>query len=110
MCPGREVDGPPIGTAASVRQFLYAAFLITIENLVACLAGNSELPAELGYRLAGEPQTAVSRPSRNTPSMASLPPQKGKSATYVSDTICCPCVGSLLWRSMLGSGYANFHG
>src|SRR6202035_1678864 len=29
-------------------------------------------------RLAGEPQTAVSHPLPNTPSKASLPPQKGK--------------------------------
>ena len=49
----------------------------------------------LARRLAGEPRTAVSHPSPNTPSTASLPPKKGKSVTYVSGTLCYLCLGSL---------------
>src|SRR5260370_8988742 len=48
----RELMSIAIGAAASVRQPLNAAFLIAIEDLVAGFAGNSELPAELGHRLA----------------------------------------------------------
>jgi hypothetical protein len=67
-----------VGAPASVRQSLYTAFLIAIENLVTGLPSNSKFPAKFRHRLAGEPQIAVSHPLPNTPSKASLPPQKGK--------------------------------
>jgi hypothetical protein len=74
----RKLVGIAIGTAASVRQSLNSAFLVAIEDLVAGLAGDSELPTEFGHWLAGDPQTEAFRPSPNTPSRASLPPPKGK--------------------------------
>ena len=48
-----KLMGIAIGTAASVGQPLNAAFLIAIKDLVAGLAGDSELPAEFGHRFAG---------------------------------------------------------
>jgi len=38
---------------APVGQSLHPALLVTVEDLVAGLAGDSELPAKVGYRLAG---------------------------------------------------------
>lgn len=70
----RQLVRVVMGTPTSVGQPLYAAFLIAIEDLVAGLAGDTELPAKFRHRLAGEPQTAFVRPSPNTPSKASLPP------------------------------------
>jgi hypothetical protein len=73
----RKLVGVAIRTPASVREPLHAAFLITIEDLIAGLAGDAELLAKFGSsprRLAGEPQTAVFHPLPNTPSKASLPP------------------------------------
>src|ERR1700730_12149844 len=81
------VDSNPIGSTSFVWsgadtwvvvQPWNSTFLVTIEDLVAALARNPKLSAEFRHRLAGEPQTAVSRPLPNTPSTASLPPQKGK--------------------------------
>src|ERR1700719_2742976 len=43
-----------IGTPASVGQPLHPAFLITIEDLVAGLARNAELPAQIRHRLASQ--------------------------------------------------------
>ena len=81
---------------AAVGQALQATFPIAIEDFVAGLAGDPERPAQLRHGLAGEPQTAISHPSPNTPSQASLPPRKrGKSVTYVSGTFCNLCVGPL---------------
>ncbi len=87
----RKLTAKTIGSTTPIREPLNPAFLVAIEDFVAGLAGDSKLPA----RLAGEPQTAVSRPSPNTPSKASLPPSRGKSVTYVSGTICYLCLGSL---------------
>jgi hypothetical protein len=70
----RKLVGVAIGTPASVSEPLHATFLIAIEDLVAGLAGDTELPAKFRRRLAGEPQTAFVRPSPNTPSKASFPP------------------------------------
>ena len=47
-----QLKGIAIGTAASVRQPLNAALLIAIKDLVAGLAGNAELSAKFGHRLA----------------------------------------------------------
>jgi len=77
----RKLVGVPIEAATSVGQALNTALLIAIEDLIARLARDAETPCRvrpLLRRLAGEPQTAVFRPSPNTPSKASLPPQKGR--------------------------------
>jgi hypothetical protein len=47
--------GIPIRTAASVGEPLNSTFLVAIEDLIASLAGDSELPAKLGQWLAGYP-------------------------------------------------------
>jgi len=49
----RKAVGVAIRTSASVREPLQAAFLITIENLIAGLAGDAKLPAKFRHRLAG---------------------------------------------------------
>ena len=72
------------GTAAPIGEPLNSALLVAIEDLVAGLAGNPELPAEFAHCLAGELQTADVHPLPNTPSKAFTPPQKGKK--------CNPCV------------------
>src|SRR5260370_19810283 len=95
----RELMSIAIGAAASVRQPLNAAFLIAIEDLVAGFAGNSELPAELGHRLASQPashklQTFIQH--RTPLSMHHFPPhQKGKTKTYVSHTTSNPLLTHL---------------
>src|ERR1700731_474061 len=70
----RKSVGVAIRTSASVREPLHAAFLVTIEDLIAVLAGDAKLPEKFRHRLAGEPQTAVFHPLPNTPSKASFPP------------------------------------
>ena len=50
----RKLVGVAIGTAAAVGEPLNAAFLITIEDLVAGLTGNPKLSAQFRHRLAGE--------------------------------------------------------
>src|SRR6202035_2644338 len=74
----RKSVGVAIRTSASVREPLHAAFLVTIEDLIAGLAGDAKLPAKFRHRLAGEPQTAVFHPLPNTPSKAALPPLYGE--------------------------------
>src|SRR3984893_2807364 len=51
----RKSVGVAIRTSASVREPLHAAFLITIEDLIAGLAGDAKLPAKFRHRLAGQP-------------------------------------------------------
>src|ERR1700677_3682215 len=49
----RQLIGIAIGTTASVGQYFDPAILVAIKNLVAGLAGDSELPAKFGQWLAG---------------------------------------------------------
>jgi len=49
----RKLIGVAVGTPAAVGQPLNAALLITIEDLVARLARDPELPAKFRHRLAG---------------------------------------------------------
>src|ERR1700732_3768490 len=49
----RKSVGVAIRTSASVREPLHAAFLVTIEDLIAGLAGDAKLPAKFRHRLAG---------------------------------------------------------
>src|SRR3984957_10707656 len=51
----RKLVGVAIRTSASVREPLHAAFLITIEDLIAGLAGDAKLPAKFRHRLARQP-------------------------------------------------------
>src|ERR1700675_3865152 len=44
-----------IRTSASVREPLHATFLITIEDLIAGLAGDAKLPAKFRHPLPGGP-------------------------------------------------------
>src|ERR1700693_762704 len=48
----RKLVGVAIRTSASVREPLHAVFLITIEDLIAGLAGDAKLPAKFRHRLA----------------------------------------------------------
>jgi hypothetical protein len=49
----RKLVGIAIRTPASVGEPLKAAFLVTIEDLIARLSGNAKLPAKFRHRLAG---------------------------------------------------------
>jgi hypothetical protein len=49
----RKLVGIAIRSSASVREPLHTAFLITIEDLIAGLAGDAKLPAKFRHRLAG---------------------------------------------------------
>jgi hypothetical protein len=90
-----HLEGKLMGIAtrapAPVGQSLNPAFLVAIEDLVACLTGY-RTPCTVppwARRLAGEPQTEASRPSPNTPSTtSSVSSQKGKK--------CNPCVRYVL--------------
>jgi hypothetical protein len=48
-----ELIHKAVGSPASVGQPRKPTLLAAIENLVACLAGNSKLPAEFRHLLAG---------------------------------------------------------
>ena len=77
----RKLTAIAVGSPATVGQSLNAAFLVAIEDLVAGFTGDAELSPRVlpsVRQLAGGPQTAAFRPSPNTPSKASLPPQMGK--------------------------------
>jgi hypothetical protein len=50
---GGKLMGIAIGTPASVGQPLHPAFLVAIEDLVTCLTGDPELPAQFRNGLAG---------------------------------------------------------
>src|ERR1700681_4747151 len=49
----RKLVGIPIGTPAPVGQPFDPGILVTIKDLVACLAGDPELSAEFRHRFAG---------------------------------------------------------
>src|SRR6202030_480268 len=51
----RKAVGVTIRTSASVREPLHATFLITMKDLITGLAGDTNLPAKFGHRLAGSP-------------------------------------------------------
>jgi hypothetical protein len=92
----RKLAAKPTGPAAPVRRPLHPTLLITIEDFVTGLAGDTELSAKFRHHLAGEPQTAVSRPSPSTSFQGIASSPMGGSVTYVSGTNCYPCVRPLI--------------
>jgi len=54
--------GAAVGAAASVGEPLKTAFLVAVEDLVAGLARDAKLPAELGHRLARQPTSHKLQP------------------------------------------------
>jgi hypothetical protein len=58
----RKLIGVSIGPTASVRQALNTALLIAVEDLIARLARDAELAAELGHRFAGYPSSHKLQP------------------------------------------------
>src|SRR5437667_2269301 len=50
-----ELVGIAIRTAAAIGQPLHSAFLVTIEYLIASLAGDAKLPTKFRHRFAAEP-------------------------------------------------------
>src|SRR5215471_4298568 len=78
-----ELIGVAIGTSAPVGQPLHPTFLVAIKDLVAGLAGDPELPAQLRHGLASYVASHKLKPFvhyRTTPSTASvpLPPFRGR--------------------------------
>ena len=49
----RKLMSLPIGTSAPIGEPLNSTLLVAVEDLVAGLAGDPELPAEFRHRLAG---------------------------------------------------------
>jgi hypothetical protein len=106
--PEKEFDEHAIRTAASVRQPLNAALLIAIEDLVAGLAGNAELPAESSV-IAPPASRRATNCRRSSITETLLPrhhfllKKKGKvepmcpvrSVTYISQVAQTPSLGSL---------------
>src|SRR5215469_14764226 len=95
-----EFIGVAIGTSAPVGQPLHPTFLVAIKDLVAGLAGDAELPAQLRHGLASYVASHKLKPFVHYRTL--LPrhrfhflPSGGGSVTYVSGTKCYPCVGSL---------------
>ena len=93
----RQLVGVAHRPARAVAQGLEAVLLVAVEDLVAGLARDAELAADLRSSprpRAGGRQTAGARPSPNTPSTASTPPARHRqevlpmcpvrSVTYVS--------------------------
>ena len=75
----RQLVGVAQRPARAVAQRLEPVLLVAIEDLVAGLARDAELAADLASsprRPAAGPQTADARPSPNTPSTASTPPAR----------------------------------
>src|ERR1700730_18031521 len=62
-----KLVGVAIGASAPVRQPFDPAFLVATEDLIAGLAGDAQLPAELGHRL---PRPAA---GEKTPTFISSP-------------------------------------
>src|SRR6202158_5736076 len=94
----RKSVGVAIRTSASVREPLHAAFLITLENLIAGLAGDAKLPAKFRHRFAAYPASHKLQSFIHyrtlLPRHNSLP-LRGESVTYVSGTMCYLCLRSL---------------
>ena len=80
----------------SIREPLQTAFLIALEDLVAGLAGNPELPAQCRHALASSRHKLRLVHNRTFLPWHPLPPLKGKSVTHVSGTFCYLCVGPLI--------------
>src|SRR5215469_2769772 len=86
-----KLVGIAIGTSAAIGQAVNAAFLITIKDLIAGLARDPELTAQLGHWLASQPprhklQSLIH--DRTLLPRHPLPPRKGKK--------CNPCVRYVL--------------
>ncbi len=79
--PEREVGWPTERDVGSYRSVLVPRIPGSDRRSCSRFCGRFRTPCTvppLARRLAGEPQTVAFHPSPNTPSTASLPPQKGK--------------------------------
>src|ERR1700731_3281408 len=113
----RKAVGVAIRTAAFVREPLQAAFLITIEDLIAGLAGDAKLPAKFRHPLAGgrgsHKLQSLIHYRTLLPRHRSLP-LRGESVTHVSGTMCYLCLRSLtpldstIYAAFSTSGFASF--
>src|SRR5215469_11607283 len=85
-------------TAATIREPLHATLLVAIEDFITGLTGDSKLAAEFRHWLSPQPPRhklkSLIHHRTLLPRHHSLP-ERGKSVTYVSGTICYLCVGSL---------------
>src|SRR5581483_3801206 len=95
-----DLFGPLIGIAegapGSIREPLQSAFLITLQELIASLAGNLELPAQCGHALAvfeSNYKTYAFVHNRTFLPWHFTRPLRGKSVTHVSGTFCYLCLG-----------------
>jgi hypothetical protein len=79
---GRQLVGIAYGPTRTVAQRLEAAFLAASEDLAAGLAGDSELPADIGHRFAveqlGDKPQALVHYRTLLPRYGHCPPDGGK--------------------------------
>src|SRR5215469_1699965 len=109
-----ELIGVAIGAPAPVGQPLHPTFLVAIKDLVAGLAGDPELPAQLRHGLASYVSSHKLKPVVHYRTL--LPrhrfhflPSGGGSVTYGSGTKCYPCVGSLIQTLAKSPGHEGLH-
>ena len=94
----RQLVGIAHRPARTVGQGLETVFLVALEDLVAGLARNAELAADLAHRFAvqqlGDKPQALVHHRTLLPRHPHLP-REGESVTHVSGTICHLCLGPL---------------
>src|ERR1700745_4349821 len=93
-----KLVGVAIRAATAVGQALHAALLVTIEDLVAGLARDAKLSAQLSHRLAGQAASHELQPLVHHRTL--LPrhhplQKKAGSVTHVSGTFCYLCLRPL---------------
>jgi hypothetical protein len=88
----RQLVGVTVRSAAPIGQPLKAAILVTVEDLVASLAGNIEFPAQNRHLLPVEQPRHEPKPFIHLvtllPRHLSLSRKRAKSVTYVSGMMC----------------------
>src|SRR4029078_2351552 len=96
---GRQLVGVADRPPGAVAQRLDAVLPVAVENLVTGLAGDPEIPADLGHALAveqaGHKAQAFFHHRTRFPRHPHLPPKKAKSVTHVSGTKCHLCLRPL---------------
>src|SRR5262249_8113599 len=84
-----QLIGIAIGSPASIRQSFNPAFLIAIENFIAGLTGNTELPAQFRHRFAGD---AASDKLKSFVHYRTLLPRHGYTSSPYRGRKCNLCV------------------
>ena len=106
----RELVGMPIRPPAPVGQPVQAAVLVAGVDLVAGLAGNAELTAEAGHRLAVQQAGNESKTFFHDTTLLpghNLSPAKGESVTHVSGMKCHPSLRKGICTPVRAAGHSR---